>query len=122
MRSFTRGSHQCGGCKSEMIHHEASLDTDKGSECASCFAPSVVTNVRIYLLEGIPDTHVSLCSTLFYMGGIFAAGLLFHDAPKNKLDVPHGTGNSSPFVIIFRKANVKVVRYGSASIVSYQLH
>jgi hypothetical protein len=54
------------------------------------------------------------------MGSIFAAGLLFKTNPKPCVDeksetgveapqAPQGTGNSSPFVTIFRDAEVKVV-------------
>jgi hypothetical protein len=62
------------------------------------------------------------CSTLFYMGGIFAAGLLFKGdldtgqtcttGTSSGKEAPQGTGNSSPFVTVFRQAGLTGVSPG----------
>ena len=54
-------------------------------------------------------------STLFYVGGVFVSGLLVPaDDPNLSLD--DGTGNSSPFVIAFKRAGWAVVRDSLCSV------
>lgn len=54
---------------------------------------------------------MSLHSTLFYVGGIFCAGLLV-DSNDSSLTQNGGTVNSSPFVIAFKEAGIGYVGAG----------
>lgn len=54
------------------------------------------------------ETDSCLHSILFYVGGIFCAGLLV-PANERSLSLDSGTGASSPFVIALNKAGVRVV-------------
>lgn len=80
------------------------------TECSQSTAMSLDTDVRTpYLRENI----LQLCSrsshsTLFYVGGIFCAGLLV-DSNNPLLAQNEGTVYSSPFVIAFQNAGVGFV-------------
>jgi hypothetical protein len=71
--------------------------------------------------HSLQPSEIDYHRTLFYLGGVLVAGLLLPkgrvaDQPntqcpdKGAVDAPQGTANNSPFVQIYRDAQVRGVR------------
>jgi len=76
-----------------------------GSEVAGIAAGEVV-NAHKNVPAALKRVWIRIC--LFYIGGIFCAGLLV-DSGDPKLTLNDGTAQSSPFVIAFDNLNIKAL-------------
>jgi amino acid permease len=76
---------------------------------------------RVSNPHNLQPSEIKYHRTLFYLGGVLVAGLLLPkgrvaDQPntqcpnKGAVEAPHGTANNSPFVQIYRNAQLHGVR------------
>lgn len=90
--------------------HTGTGTDDQITERASRSTKSLDQNVRASEIVSIHRrSDGGFYSTLFYVGGIFCAGLLV-DSTDPQLTENGGTVNSSPFVIAFKNAGMGSVR------------